>query len=102
MTKQTPVSEMRGTPVSGVEVHDGDILCICGNRPDLDGFPTVVLNEGTYTEVEPTTDSGWVDLYACSACGLVIRPRYTLTGYFVDHCPAYAVKPDSPVKWDGE
>ena len=48
---------------------DGDWVCTCGNRPDLDGF-FPCLPDGT--QVEPTRDSPWDGhTMTCDGCGTV-------------------------------
>ena len=44
-------------------------LCLCGNTPDSDGFATCNANG---VEIEPTTGSGWDDLYVCNRCGRIV------------------------------
>jgi hypothetical protein len=44
-------------------------ICLCGNTPMVDGFqPCDALGK----EVEPTK-AGWMGLYVCDLCGLIIR-----------------------------
>jgi hypothetical protein len=51
------------------EAEDMDAwLCICGNRPDFDGFYPCD-REGN--EMEPV--EGWEDLYVCARCGRIIK-----------------------------
>lgn len=42
-------------------------ICVCGNRPDADGF--LVCDAGG-NEIEP--DCGWAGLYLCNRCGVII------------------------------
>jgi len=43
-------------------------LCICGNRPDTDGFYPC---DRKGNEMEPV--QGWEDLYVCARCGRIIK-----------------------------
>ena len=45
-------------------------ICVCGNLPGDDGFYPCATNGD---EVEPTAESGWVDLYVCARCGKIIN-----------------------------
>lgn len=47
-------------------------VCLCGNRPDSDGF-FPCDNDGN--EMEPV--EGWEDLYVCGRCGRIIH-QFTL------------------------
>jgi len=48
----------------------GAWICICGNRPAYGGFyPCDVKGN----EIEPTTGSGWKNLYVCDDCGRIIN-----------------------------
>ena len=42
-------------------------VCLCGNRPDSDGFFPC---DEAGTEIEPV--EGWTGLYLCNRCGRVI------------------------------
>jgi hypothetical protein len=51
------------------EAEDMDAwLCICGNRPDFDGFYPC---DHDGNEMEPV--AGWEDLYVCARCGRIIK-----------------------------
>jgi hypothetical protein len=43
-------------------------ICICGNRPDSDGFFPC---DKDGNEMEPV--KGWEDLYVCGRCGRIIN-----------------------------
>jgi hypothetical protein len=43
-------------------------LCICGNRPDFDGFYAC---DRDGNEMEPV--EGWEDIYVCARCGRIIK-----------------------------
>lgn len=45
-------------------------ICLCGNRPDSDGFFPCDMHGD---EVEPTQE--WEDLYVCARCGRIINQR---------------------------
>jgi len=45
--------------------------CICGNRPDSDGFYPCNSNGD---EVEPV-EGIWDDLYVCARCGRILHQR---------------------------
>jgi len=48
--------------------NDEAWICICGNRPDSDGFYPCD-REGD--EMEPV--AGWKELYVCNNCGRIIH-----------------------------
>jgi hypothetical protein len=48
--------------------NDEAWICVCGNRPDSNGFQPCD-EEGN--EVEPV--SGWKNLYVCERCGRIVR-----------------------------
>ena len=50
--------------------NDEAWICICGNRPDSDGFYPC---DKDGNEIEPTTESGWRELYVCLNCGRIIH-----------------------------
>jgi hypothetical protein len=43
-------------------------ICLCGNRPDSDGFYPC---DKDGNEVEPV--EGWENLYVCARCGRIIN-----------------------------
>lgn len=43
-------------------------VCLCGNRPDTDGFVPCLPNG---EEIEPTVGSAWDGHYRCERCHLV-------------------------------
>lgn len=43
-------------------------ICMCGNRPDADGFYPC---DKKGNEIEP--GEGWEDLYVCASCGRIIH-----------------------------
>lgn len=45
-------------------------ICICGNRPDSDGFQPCDTNGN---EMEPLMGSDWDGLYVCGRCGRIIQ-----------------------------
>lgn len=45
-------------------------ICICGNTPSDDGFYPC---DSHGNEIEPTSESGWIELYVCAACGRIIQ-----------------------------
>jgi len=47
-------------------------ICLCGNRPDYDGFFPC---DKDGNEMEPV--KGWGNLYACGRCGRIIN-QFTL------------------------
>ena len=49
--------------------NDEAWICICGNRPDYDGFFPC---DQTGNEMEPLKDL-WKDLYVCGKCGRIIN-----------------------------
>lgn len=52
------------------QLIDGDIVCLCGNEPYLDGFSTC-LDNGTV--VEPDQHGEWGGLlYICERCHRII------------------------------
>ena len=50
--------------------NDDAWVCVCGNRPDSDGFYTC---DQAGNEVEPTQDSNGTNLYVCARCGRIIQ-----------------------------
>jgi hypothetical protein len=52
------------------EKHDEDAwACVCGNKPDFDGFyPCDYRGK----EIEPVKTSGWNGLYLCHRCRRII------------------------------
>jgi len=50
--------------------NDEAWTCICGNRPDSDGFYPCD-REGN--EMEPSIGSDWENLYVCFSCGRIIN-----------------------------
>lgn len=58
--------------IGGVIVFpDGvDLVCSCGNRPDLDGFYPC---DDTGRHVEPVAGGSWAGLYVCDVCGALFR-----------------------------
>jgi hypothetical protein len=68
MTTQEKVE----TPNTNItrEAEDRDAwLCICGNRPDSDGFYAC---DKDGNEVEPTREDWKTDWYVCAKCGRMI------------------------------
>jgi hypothetical protein len=45
-------------------------ICICGNRPDSDGFYPC---DKSGNEMEPVKGSSWDGLYVCNQCGRIIN-----------------------------
>jgi len=45
-------------------------VCVCGNRPDSDGFYTC---DQDGNEMEPVLNSNWTNLYVCASCGRIIQ-----------------------------
>jgi hypothetical protein len=43
-------------------------VCLCGNRPDSDGFYPCDKNGN-----EMVPSEGWEDLYVCARCGRIIN-----------------------------
>ena len=50
--------------------NDEAWICICGNRPDSDGFQTC---DDQGNEMEPLIGSRWNGLYVCGDCGRIIH-----------------------------
>ena len=50
--------------------NDEAWLCLCGNRPDSDGFFTC---DGNGDEMEPALLSNWDGLYVCGRCGRIVQ-----------------------------
>lgn len=50
------------------EGNDEAWICLCGNRPDSDGFFPC---DRDGNEMEPV--EGWEDLYVCGRCGRIIN-----------------------------
>ena len=50
--------------------NDEAWICVCGNRPDSDGFDTC---DDKGSEMEPRIGSNWDGLYVCRRCGRIIR-----------------------------
>ena len=48
--------------------NDEAWICICGNRPDYDGFFPCDKNGDEMAPVK-----GWEDLYVCGRCGRIIN-----------------------------
>lgn len=75
--KVSPVEVMPG-------VHEFE-ECLCGNRPDMDGFYPCL---GNGTVVEPVVAGSWDDegryLYACASCGRIIGPKGEVVGQVKD------------------
>ena len=44
--------------------------CVCGNRPDSDGFFPC---DKDGNEMEPAVGSNWAGLYVCARCGRIIE-----------------------------
>ena len=52
------------------ESETGAWCCWCDNMASTDGFQP--CNEKG-EEIEPTKAAGWIDLYVCGRCGIIIQ-----------------------------
>ncbi len=58
--------------ISHEKGSDESWICICGNRPDSDGFQPCNANGN---EIEPLAGSDWDNLYVCCRCGRIIQEK---------------------------
>jgi hypothetical protein len=67
-------------------VSDSDWICLCGNRPDCDGFYPVAEIDGEAQWVEPVVNGPWDSVhYGCSSCGRVIdQDSLAVTGWMTE------------------
>jgi len=68
--KISPMAETTDTKekITHEPGNDEAWVCICGNRPDADGFYPCDKNGN---EMEPV--EGWEDIYVCLKCGRIFK-----------------------------